>query len=88
MEIVFMNSYLRSIKKIKDKELLIDLNFAVENIETSINLTDVKNIKKMSDYNNFFRIKIGDYRLGIVNENNIIYLVQFEHRNDIYKKFP
>ena len=82
-----MNSYLRSIKKIKDKELLIDLNFAVENIETSINLTDVKNIKKMSDYNNFFRIKIGDYRLGIVNENNIIYLVQFEHRKDIYKKF-
>ena len=46
MEIVFMNSYLRSIKKIKDKELLIDLNLAVENIETSFILTDIKNIKK------------------------------------------
>ena len=46
MEIVFMNSYLRSIKKIKYKELLIDLNLAVENIETSFILTDIKNIKK------------------------------------------
>ena len=42
----------------------------------------------MSGHNNSFRIKIGDYRLSIVNENNIIYLVQFEHRKDIYKKFP
>ncbi|MDB5226116.1 MAG: hypothetical protein JWN78_309, partial [Bacteroidota bacterium] len=32
-------------------------------------------------------IRIGDYRIGIKVENEVVYFAAFEHRKDIYKSF-
>lgn len=83
-----MNSYLRAIKKIKNIDLFLNLNLIVENIEKAATFAEVKNVKKLSGFSNCYRIKIDNYRIGIVLEDNKVVLVQFLHRKDIYKKFP
>ena len=48
----------------------------------------VNNLKKMQGYDSFYRVRLGDYRVGIeVLENEVIF-VRFLYRKDIYKFFP
>ncbi|MBP1468695.1 type II toxin-antitoxin system RelE/ParE family toxin [Candidatus Chloroploca sp. M-50] len=36
----------------------------------------------------YYRIRIGDYRLGLFVEDDTITVVRFLHRRDIYRYFP
>jgi mRNA interferase RelE/StbE len=60
----------------------------IEEIESANSLLDINNIKKLSGDKISYRIRLGDYRLGIFYENNTVELVRFVHRKDIYKVFP
>ena len=84
----YRTSFERDIKKITDKKLLDSIAETIENIEKSESIKDIDNLKKMSGYKTFYRIKINDYRLGITIDNNIVNVVRFLHRKDIYKLFP
>ena len=57
-------------------------------VESVKKLSQIKNLKKLLGYDNYYRIRLGDYRIGIKIENDIVYFVTFEHRKDIYKSFP
>ena len=83
-----MNSYLRAIKKIKNKEIILDLDLAIQNVEKATNFSEILNVKKLIGFSNHYRIKVENYRIGFVLENEVLILVQFQHRKDIYKKFP
>jgi mRNA interferase RelE/StbE len=46
--------------------------------------------QKLSGYRSFYKIRVGDYRIGLYIEANE-YLVEFQrvlHRREIYRKFP
>ena len=45
-------------------------------------------IRKIQGYSDYFRIKIGDYRLGIKLVQNGVELIRFLHRKEIYRRFP
>lgn len=43
----------------------------------------------MEGYSAFYRIRIGDYRIGLqIESDNLVYFVAFDHRRDIYRHFP
>ena len=43
----------------------------------------------MEGFTDFYRIRIGDYRVGIELENdNSVTFLKLKHRKDIYKYFP
>ncbi|NPA92437.1 MAG: type II toxin-antitoxin system RelE/ParE family toxin, partial [Chloroflexi bacterium] len=39
-------------------------------------------------YTSFYRIRLGDYRLGLEIEGDTVVFVRFLHRRDIYRYFP
>ena len=88
MIIEFKKSFLKELKKLKNKQLKDSIIDCITQIESSQNITDIKNLKKLTGYESYYRIRIGDYRIGIKIEDQIIYFVVFEHRKDIYKGFP
>ena len=51
------------------------------------NLPDVGDIKKMSGYDNFFRLRIGSFRIiySIDNQNLIVEIIAIGNRGNIYK---
>jgi len=49
---------------------------------------DFKGIKKIEGYLGYFRIKVGDYRLGTKLTQNRVELIRFLHRKEIYRRFP
>ena len=79
-----MNLYLKSIKKIKNAELSQNLQQTIEKAES---INTISDIKKLTRYSKCYRIKIDEYHMGLVIENNKAALVQFQYRKDVYKKF-
>lgn len=49
---------------------------------------DLQNVKKLEGYTTYYRIRVGEYRIGIeVLEGQVIF-VCFLNRKDIYRYFP
>ena len=88
MKIDFKKSFLKELKKLKNKSLKNSIHDCIIQVESAGNHTQIKNLKKLAGYDIFYRIRVGDYRIGVKIENEIVYFVVFEHRKDIYKGFP
>ncbi len=60
-----------------------------EEIPELDNIFDVGDIKKMRGYSDYYRIRVGDYRIGckLEAENRVIFY-RVKSRKDIYKVFP
>lgn len=88
MIIKFKSSFLKDIKKIKDTPLKEEVYSAITQAENALLISEIHNLKKLKGYHSSYRIRIGDYRIGLKIMDEIIYFVAFSHRKDIYKKFP
>lgn len=68
MKIVFLSKFYKDLGKIKDKNTRERLLKIIEEIESANSLLDINNIKKLSGDKISYRIRLGDYRLGIFYE--------------------
>ncbi len=88
MNVKFESRFEKDLKSVKDRNLLARLKQIILTCKEAKALADINNLKKMQGYDSFYRIRLGEYRVGIeVFENEIIF-VRFLHRKDIYKFFP
>lgn len=89
MKLEFDKSFLKSIDNIKDAKILSKLEMNISNFEKAESVQEISNIKKLTGFKDYYRIRIGDYRLGFELMNtDTIRLIVIAHRKDIYKKFP
>ena len=88
MEVIYLESLVKDLKKMKDKKLLKSLSKVFVNLEEIDDLFKISSVKKMSGHPEAYRIRIGDYRLGFYYSDNKIEIARFLKRNDIYKVFP
>lgn len=51
-------------------------------------LDEIPDIKKLQGYKTFYRIRIGDYRIGMDHEKPKIVVMTILQRGSIYKRFP
>lgn len=88
MKVVYLESLVKDLKKVKDKKLLKALSKVFINLEECEDLFKISSVKKMSGHPEAYRIRIGNYRLGFYYSENQIEIARFLKQNDIYKVFP
>ncbi|CAN5899902.1 type II toxin-antitoxin system RelE/ParE family toxin [soil metagenome] len=88
MEVSFSKSFYRSVAKINDQKLLGKIEGVILKAKRVNQVSEIDNIKKLVGFKNAYRVRIGDYRIGIIYENYIITFAVFGNRKDIYKYFP
>lgn len=88
MNVKFEYRFEKDLHAVKDKKLFSKIKKIIIGCKNSDNVSQIKDIKKLKGYDTFFRIKIGDYRIGIEIIKNELIFVRFLHRKDIYKFFP
>ena len=88
MNIAFRESSARDLKGVRDKKLLRRVKECIEAVERADSLGALPNLKKLRGAKSYFRLKLGDYRIGLALENNTVIFVRFLDRKDIYKYFP
>ena len=67
------------------KKRLWDLIGQIKRVDA---LSDISGVKKIEGSPGYFRIRVGDYRLGIKVTENDIEMIRFLHRKEIYRRFP
>ncbi|MBB1074719.1 type II toxin-antitoxin system RelE/ParE family toxin [Rhodoferax sp. 4810] len=89
MRLIYTQSFNRDLDKIAHlpviKRRLANLLLLLQNATT---LTELSDVKKLQGYDDYYRIRIGDYRLGLKTGEHHIEIIRFLHRKDIYRQFP
>ncbi len=88
MKVAFRNSFAKDLKSVKRKALLKRVKDLIETVEQADTLAEIPNLKKLKGGENYFRLRLGDYRLGIALENDVVNFVRLLNRKDIYRHFP
>ncbi|MBK5193265.1 MAG: plasmid stabilization protein [Flavobacteriaceae bacterium] len=88
MKVQFLKSFLKDVKKIKEKSILNKLKLVIFKMEETNSIYEIPETEKLKGFSNAYRTKIGKYRLGFYFENDCIELARFVKRNDIYELFP
>lgn len=88
MNIKYESKFSKDLGSIRDTKLLAKIKEVIIDCKAAENLTELKNLKKLQGYDTFYRIRIGDYRVGIEVLNDELIFTRFLHRKDIYKYFP
>lgn len=88
MKAKLKKAFIKDIKAIqrKTRERIEDFIFHV--VPEVDSITELKNVKKISGYTNYYRIRFGDYRVGLEHREDKIVFYRALHRKDIYRYFP
>lgn len=88
MKTEFLKQFSKDLNKITLQSTLDDIMTSIKIVEEATSMRDIKNFKKLKGYKNVYRIKVGDYRIGVFIENDIVEFARIVHRKDIYRVFP
>ncbi len=88
MKVEFRRSFTRDLRKLRNRQLSKRIREVIEQLEDIDSLQEISGVKNLRGSENYYRIRIGDYRIGLLLEDDIVTLVRFLHRKDIYRYFP
>jgi len=89
MKVEFDKSFEKWLSKITNKVLLGKIEKVIIQLESAQSLEQVSNVKKLIGFKNYFRVQIGNYRLGFeLVQKSTVRLIIIADRKDIYKRFP
>jgi mRNA interferase RelE/StbE len=85
---LFEASFARDLKRIRNKRLLQQIQAVIDAVKEAPELHAIQNLRKLQGYETFYRIRLGDYRIGLeINDTEVVF-VRVIHRKDIYRRFP
>ncbi|MEM1308299.1 MAG: type II toxin-antitoxin system RelE/ParE family toxin [Cyanobacteria bacterium P01_H01_bin.153] len=88
MKVEFRKTFEKDLRQLRDRAVLNKIKAAVESVESAKALESVTNLKKLKGEDGYFRIRLGDYRIGLYLEGETILFVRILHRREFYRYFP
>jgi mRNA interferase RelE/StbE len=84
----FRESFGADLSAITDAALLRRIKKVIEQVEAARTFQQIPNLKRLEATGKYFRIRVGDYRIGFVFERGAVTFVRCLHRKEIYRYFP
>ena len=89
MEIQYRQLFLKDLKKLRKQPVYDQIyELAFTTLPNVRSLQEITNIKAMKGYLERYRIRVGDYRVGIAVRENSIEVMRVLHRREFYRYFP
>lgn len=88
MEVEIKKKFLKELSKLPIEYADTIEEFVFDILPTYNNLSKIGKVEKMTGYKNYFKIRFGNYRVGIKKDNQKIIVEIVKHRREIYKYFP
>ena len=89
MKLLYAKKFSKDVDRIqKEPRTRKALLKAIERIRAAASLSEIKGVKKIEGYQHYYRIRIGEYRLGMKIKKGTVEVIRFLHRKDIYRRFP
>ena len=81
-------SFVKDVEKINSSSINEKLSRIIPGIQKASKISEISNLKKLHGTKNYYRIRMGYYRIGIIILKEEIQLIRLLHRKDIYRFFP
>jgi mRNA interferase RelE/StbE len=88
VKVEFNKSFVKDLKNIGDRHVLGQVKEAISRVEDARSLQEVNNLAALGGEKGYLRLRIGDYRIGLKQEEDVIVFVRVLHRKEIYRYFP
>lgn len=88
MIINYNRKFKKDLERLNEKKIKAALKVVIQEIKEKRSLAEIKGVKKIAGHPTAYRLRIGNYRLGLFYHEGMISLQRFVKRNDIYKVFP
>ena len=88
MNVAFKEGFARDLRAVRDKSLLRRVRVVIEEFERAQRPNEVSALKKLKGGGNYYRVRVGDYRVGLEIEGDSVTFMRFLDRKEIYRYFP
>jgi len=88
VNIIVTRHFAKDVDKELNKQQKQQLAQILISITQSKTLSEIPDCKKLKGFKNAYRIRMGNYRIGFLLEDETIKLSRVLNRKDVYKYFP
>ena len=89
MNTQYLPSFVKDIKAVKSTPVFPSIKALVfTQIPNLTSFEDITNLKQLKGYENAYRIRVGDYRIGFTFDGETIVFYRVLHRKEFYRYFP
>jgi len=88
MKVIFLDKFSKDLDKLKDKKARQSIKNAILKVEEAPSLEKITGLKRLKGDKGAYRLRVGNYRIGLYIENDTVEMARVAHRKDIYDVFP
>jgi mRNA interferase RelE/StbE len=88
MNVLFKASFKKDLKRIKDPRLLAKIGDLIDHVKAVEVPVEIGNLSKLKGHDDFYRIRLGNFRIGVRITAEGVIFIRCLHRKDIYNFFP
>ena len=88
MKLFFNKRFLKDLANIPKEYRVTIEKFVFETLPNYKSLSEYNKTEKIKGFKNYYKIRFGDYRVGLKYENDTLTLERVLHRKEIYRFFP
>jgi len=88
MTIQFTDSFDRDVSSLRDLQMVARVRRAIASVQAAGSQSDVPSLERLTGAARHYRIRVGDYRLGVTIEGDVVTFVRCLPRDQIYRQFP
>ena len=88
MKIEYRKKFLKELSKIHKKDRSRIESFVFKELLEANSIFELGNVEQMKGYPSYYKVRFGQYRIGLKLKDGIVILERALHRKDIYRYFP
>ncbi len=89
LDVSYAETFLKDLKLLKSTPYYSKIKkVCFTELPAYSDIKEIRNLKKLEGHSNFFRIRVGDYRIGVYIKNNTVQILRVLDRKEIYRFFP
>ena len=88
MNVTYKKRFLKELSKLPKQYSEQIEEFVFEILPNHNNLAEVGKIEKLTGYSDYYKVRFGNYRIGIKKDKDNLIIETVKHRKEIYKFYP
>ena len=88
MKTLYSKKFLKDLSTIPKNERISIEVFVFETLIKADSLSEIGKCERLKGYQSYYKVRFGNYRIGLKLEGETLILERVLHRKDIYRYFP
>ena len=88
MKVIYQKRFLKDLASVPSNLRPSIERFVFEDLPRADSLQSIGKVEKLKGHTTFFKVRFGDFRVGLSFTNDTVTLERVLNRKEIYRKFP